>query len=193
VTNTAHSNSIAGLASPANLLTISRIVLSPLLFLVILDAEATSGTSWLAFSMGWLFGVTDYLDGPIARRTGSVSRSGAFLDPFADKVVVLGVAFSLVAVDRLHWLPVAIVAARELGISGLRIYWAQRDLAMPARRSAKYKTLLQGLALAAATMPTLETSQGFVDAFWWVAVIVTVVTGAQYVRDGRGATSARGG
>lgn len=181
------------LTSPANVLTVGRIVAAPLLFWLILDADATRGTSWAAFAMGWVFGITDYLDGPLARRYNSVTRSGAFLDPFADKVVVLGVAFCFVSVDRLHWLPVAIVAAREVGLTALRVHWARQSLALPARRSAKYKTFVQGLALVAAAMPTLEGSQGFVEAFWWVAVVWTVVTGGQYVLDGRNATSTTGG
>lgn len=192
MTSTAPSYPIAGLASPANLLTISRIIAAPALFLVILDAEATRGTSWLAFWMGVVFATTDYLDGTLARRSGSVSRSGAFLDPLADKIVVLGAALSFVAVDRLMLVPTIIIAVRELGVSGLRVYWAQRGLAMPARRSGKYKALFQGLILIAAAMPTLLDQQELIDVGWWAVTVFTVVTGIQYVLDGRAATSVEG-
>lgn len=192
MTVTAPSYTGSWITSPANLLTVSRLVASPVLFWAILEAEPTAGTSWVAFVLGLGFGLTDYLDGPVARRSGAVTRSGAFLDPLADKVVVVGVAICMVSVDRLYWLPVAIVAAREVAISAVRVYWARRQLSMPARRSAKYKTLVQGLALTAAAMPTLEDDQGLIDAFWWVAVGFTVFTGAQYLLDGRAATSTTG-
>ena len=192
MSDAAPSYPIAGLASPANLVTISRIIASPLLFVLILEAEPDRGTSWAVFVIGWIFGASDFLDGPIARRQGTVSRSGAFLDPLADKIVVLGCMFSLVYVDRYHWFPVALIAAREITISLVRIHFSQRSLAVPARRSAKLKTLLQGLALAAAVMPTLEDEQTFVDAFLWVAAAITLYTGWQYLRDGSRATSTTG-
>ncbi len=188
----APSYPIAGLASPANMLTIVRILVSPILFVLILEAEPSNGTTWLGFTLGWILGASDVIDGPLARRQGTVSRSGAFLDPLADKVVVLGSAFSLVAVGRLHWFPVALVAARELTISIMRIYYAQRGLSVPARRWAKRKIVVQGLAIALAIAPPLEDSQRIVDAVWWVAVGFTLVTGWQYMRDRELATSATG-
>lgn len=174
-------------ALAANALTIIRIVLAPALAVMI----AYRNPWWVSFWFGWFLGLTDFLDGRLARRS-TPTRVGAFLDPLADKVVVVGVAVCFVSVDRLHWLPVAIVAARELGISLVRIYWARQSLAMPARRSAKYKTFVQGLALTLAAMPSLEGAQGTIEAAWWVAVAFTVYTGLQYVNDGRSATSTTG-
>ncbi len=185
----APSYAIAGLASPANVLTIGRILVSPLLFFLIVEAEPSHGTTWAGFALGWILGASDFLDGPLARRQGTASRSGAFLDPLADKVVVLGCAYSMVAVGRLHWFPVALVTARELTVSAMRVYYAQQGVSVPARRSGKIKTVVQGLALAVAIAPPLEDSQGLVDACWWFAVGVTLVTGWQYIRDRELATS----
>jgi CDP-diacylglycerol--glycerol-3-phosphate 3-phosphatidyltransferase len=125
-------------ATPANILTLSRILLAPPLFAIILNAEDTRGASWAAFSLGLFLAVSDNLDGKLARRHGT-TRSGAFLDPLADKIVVLGVMFCLVAVDRYWWLPVVLVTARELAVSAWRTYWARRGLAIPrgARRSTR--------------------------------------------------------
>ncbi|RMH69509.1 MAG: CDP-diacylglycerol--glycerol-3-phosphate 3-phosphatidyltransferase, partial [Actinomyces sp.] len=121
-----------------------------------------------------------------------VSRSGAFLDPLADKVVVLGAATCLVIVERYQWLPVVLVAVREVGITVWRARWARQGLAVPARRSAKYKTFVQGAALALAVFPPLEDADAVVAAAWWVAVVFTLVTGWQYLRDGQAATSTSG-
>ncbi len=177
----------ASLLHPANLLTLARLLLSPLLFLLILQADDTKGASWAAFGLGLAMAGTDFFDGRVARWANVASRSGAFLDPLADKVVVLGAAFCLVAVERYWWVPVTVIAFRELGITAWRARWAGAGVSIPARRSAKYKTSVQGLALAMAVMPTLEDAHTVLTAALWVAVAFTVVTGLQYLVDGRSA------
>jgi CDP-diacylglycerol--glycerol-3-phosphate 3-phosphatidyltransferase len=182
----------AGITHPANLLTITRLVFAPVLFWLVLDAEATRGVSWTAFGLGVVLASTDFLDGRVARRANVVSRSGAFLDPLADKVVILGSGFCLVAVDRYWWVPVTIIAVREVAITAWRGRWAREGLSLPARNSAKYKTAVQGIALAAAVMPTLEHQDTAVDVLLWIAVVWTVVTGIQYLIDGQNALSTTG-
>lgn len=178
-------------ATPANVLTLSRIALSFPVFALILRAEDHLGTSWLAFVLGVVIAVTDNVDGKLARRHGT-TRSGAFLDPLADKIVVIGVMVCLLAVGRYWWLPVALITTRELAISAWRTHWARRGIAIPARRSAKHKTLVQGVALLLAVLPPLEDAQRFVSLLLWVAVVFTVVTGLQYAIDGQRALSRTG-
>ncbi len=180
------------ITNPANLITTARIAASPLLFAAILGAEAENGTSWFAFALGLIFAATDMLDGGLARRYHWISRSGAFLDPLADKIVVLGSMFCLVAVGRYWWLPVAIVTVRELVITGFRSYWVKNGRSVPARTTAKYKSLIQGVALAAAVFPPLRDTQVVVDILLWVAVAFTVYSGALYLLDGSAATRASG-
>ena len=182
----------AGLTHPANILTITRMVLAPLLFWLLLEADETRGVSWAAFGLGLAMASTDFFDGKVARRANVVSRSGAFLDPLADKVVILGSGFCLVAVERYWWVPVTIIAVRELGITAWRARWAREGLSIPARRSAKYKTFVQGVALAMAVFPPLETADTAVAVALWVAVGFTVVTGVQYVIDSQSTLSRSG-
>lgn len=182
----------AGITHPANLLTLTRLLFAPLLFWFVLDAEDTRGVSWAAFGLGIALASTDFFDGRVARRANVVSRSGAFLDPLADKVVILGSAFCLVAVERYWWLPVTLMAIRELGITAWRSRWAREGLSIPARRSAKYKTLIQGVALAMAVMPTLEDEDTLIAWALWIAVVWTVATGVQYLVDGQSALSTTG-
>lgn len=182
----------AGLTHPANLLTITRLVFAPLLFWFVLDAEADRGASWAAFGLGVALASTDFFDGRVARRANVVSRSGAFLDPLADKVVILGSAYCLVYVDRYWWVPVTVIAVRELGITAWRTRSAQNGLALPARRSAKYKTAMQGVALAMAVMPTLENEDTLIAVMLWIAVAWTLFSGAQYLMDGQNALSRTG-
>ena len=183
---------MAGLVTPANAVTITRILLSPLLFLVILENEDTLGTSWTGLALGALLAASDVIDGRLARRSATVSRTGAFLDPLADKIVVIGAMLCFVAVDRYQWLPVALIAVREIAISVWRVRWARIGLSVPARRSAKWKTTVQGLALLLAVLPPLQDHQTIVDIGLWVAVAFTLVSGWQYLRDGASATSLSG-
>lgn len=180
---------IAGLASPANIITFSRIMVSPVLFWLILEAESTVGASWAAFCLGFVMGISDLFDGRVARAYGA-TKSGAFLDPLADKVVVIGAALCLVSVDRLHWLPVAIIIVRELWISAIRIGFARQGVSIPARPLAKWKSFIQGVALMLAVLPPLENQQWLINVAIWVAVAITVVSGWQYVRDGGAASAA---
>ncbi|MCY4456623.1 MAG: CDP-diacylglycerol--glycerol-3-phosphate 3-phosphatidyltransferase [Acidimicrobiaceae bacterium] len=181
-----------GITHPANLLTVTRLLFAPLLFWLVLAAQDTRGASWVVFGLGIALASTDFLDGKVARRANVVSRSGAFLDPLADKVVIIGSAFCLVAVQRYWWLPVALITARELAITAWRSRWARRGLALPARRSAKYKTLVQAAALAFAVAPPLQTQDALIAVVLWVAVVWTLVSGAQYLLDGQNALSSSG-
>jgi CDP-diacylglycerol--glycerol-3-phosphate 3-phosphatidyltransferase len=181
-----------GITHPANLLTLARLVFAPLLFWFVLDAEAERGASWAAFGLGIALASTDFFDGRVARRSNVVSRSGAFLDPLADKIVIIGGAYCLVQVERYWWVPVTIIAIRELGITAWRSRWAREGLAMPARTSAKYKTFVQGLALVMAVMPTLQDQDTLLAAMLWLAVGWTVFTGVQYLLDGQSALSTTG-
>ena len=176
----------SALYTPANVVTILRLLIAPLLFSMITSQKA----SWSVFLMWIALASTDGIDGWIARRQGT-TRSGAFLDPLADKVLVLGALFSLVSIGRFPWPPVAIIAVREIGISLYRVYWGRRGLALPASRGGKLKTLLQGLAIGAAIMPPLATAHAWVgDVLLWASVVVAVLSGGQYLWAGRaGATT----
>jgi CDP-diacylglycerol--glycerol-3-phosphate 3-phosphatidyltransferase len=177
----------SALATPANLLTIARLVLTVPLIVMIVDTGAT----WPAVVLWIALCVTDGIDGHLARRHGT-TRSGAFLDPLADKVLVLGVMAALVANDTFWWLPVAIIAVRELGIQAFRSYWGKKGLAVPATALAKAKTVTQEVAVGFGLLPLTATDATWVaTAVLWSAVVLTVVTGAQYVAAGsRFATTA---
>lgn len=181
-----------GITHPANLLTLMRLLFAPLLFWLVLSAEDTRGVSWAAFGLGVALASTDFFDGKVARRANVVSRSGAFLDPLADKLVILGSGYCLVFVERYWWFPVTIMAVRELGITAWRSRWARHGLAMPARRSAKYKTFVQGLAMGMAVMPTLQNQDTLIAAMLWIAVAWTLVSGVQYLLDGQNALTSAG-
>lgn len=185
---TATSFGPSALATPANAVTLGRLGLSPLLWVLIL----VDGPSYLAVAIWILLAATDGVDGWVARRTGT-TRSGAFLDPLADKVLVLGAMWAIVVAGGLWWLPVGLITFRELAISAFRSYWARRGLAVPARFWAKVKTVVQAVAVGAALFPPfVDDAAWIVVGIVWVATAFTLVTGAQYVLEGSRATSTGG-
>ncbi len=165
------------LATWANLITVGRLVLSPVMFLVI--PEDNQG-SWLAFGLWFILCVSDGIDGYLARRHGTTS-SGAFLDPLADKVLVLGAMFTLVSRDVFWILPVAIIAGREFVISVYRTFVASKGVSIPASQLAKYKTLFQQLAVGFALWPWFADHGWVWDSLLWIAVVLAVLSGLQYL------------
>jgi CDP-diacylglycerol--glycerol-3-phosphate 3-phosphatidyltransferase len=179
----------SAIATPANAITVSRLLFSPVLWVVI----AEQGPTWPALVLWTAVASTDGLDGWVARRMGT-TRSGAFLDPLADKALVLGAMWAVVAADRFWWLPVALITLRELVISAFRSYWVRRGLAVPASFWAKVKTVVQSLVVGLALLPPLADSDAswLVGAGLWLAVALTLLTGAQYLMAGSQATSPAG-
>ena len=177
----------SALATPANFLTVLRLLVAPLLFAMI--GHKPSG--WLVWFVWTVLSLTDGIDGWIARRYGT-TRSGAFLDPLADKVLVLGSLFALVAVDRFPVWPVAVIAIREIFISLYRVWWGRRGLAVPARRSAKLKTLVQSLAVGAVLMPPLTDVTWLADSLLYLGTFLAVLSAVQYVVDGSRAATTMG-
>jgi CDP-diacylglycerol---glycerol-3-phosphate 3-phosphatidyltransferase len=175
----------SALATPANALTASRLLLAPVMILLILDRPA----SWSTLAVWIGVAGSDALDGWVARRHGS-TRSGAFLDPLADKVLVLGAMVALVARSEFWWLPVALIAGRELVISGYRSYVGRRGVSIPARKWAKVKTIVQEVAVGFALLPPTAHHRWVANTCLWIAVALTLVTGAQYLLDGRSAQRA---
>ena len=174
--------------TPANAVTVARLLLSPVLIAAIL----AGGPSYPALAVGFAIAITDGFDGWLARRQGT-TRSGAFLDPLADKVLVLGSAGALAAIGEFPWAPVLLITGREVGISLYRSYWARRGLAIPARRWAKVKTVVQEFAVAFALIPDLaERADWFPLGVLWFAVALTLITGGQYVLDGQRALTTGG-
>ncbi|MFT6393476.1 MAG: CDP-diacylglycerol--glycerol-3-phosphate 3-phosphatidyltransferase [Ilumatobacter sp.] len=137
--------------------------------------------SWWAFALWFILCSSDGVDGYIARRRGPTAV-GAFLDPLADKVLVLGAMFTLVAHDIFWFVPVVIIAGRELLISVYRIVKSGRGISVPASQMGKYKTVVQQFAVAFALFPVTA-----LDVTWtwlwllWISVFLTLASGAQYM------------
>ena len=174
----------SALLTPANLITIVRIALAPVAFAMILDDES----SWPLLVLWFVITASDSLDGYLARKQG-VTRSGAFLDPLADKVLALGGLWAMVLTGRFWWLPVVLISVREALISAFRSYWSRRGLAVPASKVAKAKTFLQFGAVGWVVLPPTTEVRWLADSFLWLAVAVAWISAAQYLAAGSRATS----
>lgn len=171
----------SALLTPANAITLARLAIVPVLLASIVE----TGDSWSTLAMWIMLAGSDGVDGWLARKQGT-TRSGAFLDPLADKVLVLGAMAVLAAEGVFPWLPVVLVAVREVSMSGYRSYVGRRGVSIPARRSAKVKTVVQELAVGLALLPPAAAHASWIaGVVLWVAVVLTLVSGAQYVADGR--------
>ena len=169
-----------GLVNIANVLTMVRILLVP----VFVACMLAGGTVWrlaalVAFCVASL---TDLLDGRLARRRGLVTDFGKIADPVADKALTGAALICLSALGELPWWVTGVIMFRELGVTVLR-FWVIRRGVIAASRGGKLKTLLQVIAICLYILPPAlsppEAVRGLVMA---AAVVVTVVTGVDYVQ-----------
>lgn len=186
-----HSFGPSALLTPANIVTLIRIAAAPVAFAMILsngrrDPEHVG--SWPLLALWFCLSMSDMADGALARRQGS-TRSGAFLDPLADKIVVLGGLGCVAAVGRFPWVAVVIIALREVAVSAFRSYWSRGGKAVPASSLAKWKTFVQLGAVGWVTWPWFTTMRWLTDGFLWIGVALAVVSGVQYFVAGQSAAT----
>jgi CDP-diacylglycerol--glycerol-3-phosphate 3-phosphatidyltransferase len=167
----------------ANALTVLRLVLVPLfVWLLLRDGGTDDGNRLLATAAFVVAIVTDRFDGDIARRWNLVTNFGKIADPIADKALTGAAFIGLSLLGELPWWVTVVVMVREWGVTALR-FWVIRHGVMPASRGGKLKTVLQAIALGLYLLPW----QSFAVLHWTAvifmgaAVIVTIVTGLDYV------------
>lgn len=130
-----------------NLLTLGRIVAIPAVVVLLLDSSRDAGF-WAAAIFG-AAAVTDWLDGWLARRWQIVTVLGKFLDPLADKLIVMAALIMLIPLERVPAWAVFLVLAREVTITGLRSIASSEGVVIAASDLGKYKTIIQMVAISA--------------------------------------------
>jgi len=181
----------------ANRLTIIRIIVAPI-FIVLLLADGV-GTKYSALLLFIIASLTDLYDGRIARARGVVTSFGKFMDPFADKIIVLGALICFVALREVWALLVIIILAREFMITGLRFQAASQGIVIPAGRWGKHKTVTQMIAVSA-TLVVITVKSTFTslsinapsllslilkytpNVLVGLAVVMTIVSGVLYIK-----------
>jgi cardiolipin synthase len=172
-----------------NLLTLSRIVAIPLVILTFYLPPPIG--PWSGCVLFAVAGVTDWLDGQLARRWHQQSEWGRVLDPIADKLLVATILFMLAALARISPVtifPALVILAREILVSGLREHLAMLRVPLPVSRLAKWKTGIQmiaiGVLLVGDAGPSGIPVRTFGEALLWIAAVLTIVTGYDYLRAG---------
>lgn len=166
-----------------NLLTISRIVVIPAIFLSVYITSM-----WWAVIAAILFiiaSITDYFDGYLARARGETSALGRLLDPIADKLLVTSALVVLLAKPgmveyKISFIPVIVILCREILVSGLREFLREVNVGLPVTRLAKWKTGFQMTALSMMLLKGVWYWGGIGEVLLWVAGVLTFVTGYQY-------------
>jgi len=166
----------------ANILTMIRLVLVPAFVVLLLQDGGHDPVwrawAWAAFAVAM---ITDVFDGHLARTYNLVTDFGKIADPIADKAIMAAGLICLSGLGDLPWWVTGVILARELGITLMR-FWVIRHGVIPASRGGKMKTLAQGTAVG---MYVLMLTGPLATMRFWVttvAVVLTVVTGLDYVR-----------
>ena len=169
----------------ANDLTVMRILLVPVIFVVMVFWQ---NNPWVLFGIWFVFlfaCLTDYWDGVLARYQNKSTKLGMLLDPIADKILIMSLLIVLVGLNRAPDYLVAILITREFAVTGLRAVAASEGRVIAASSGGKYKTLSQMFAVGfliihypTLGIPTHET--GIV--LLWLATGISLWRGFQYFR-----------
>ncbi len=157
----------------ADQVTLSRVVLTPIVVAMWLNPQPQ--WHWIGLAVFIVAGLTDFVDGRLARRADHTTRFGAYMDPLADKILVLGSGLALVSTGRLSVWLLLILLFRELAVTGLRSVLPAGST-MAASRIAKWKTTVQMVAIGASAV----LAGLLPDVLWAGAVALTLWSGGEY-------------
>ncbi len=174
-----------------NILTLSRIVAVPIVVLLLLfESRQTCFWAAVVFTVA---SITDWLDGYLARRWQVVTVLGKFLDPLADKLIVMAALIMLIPLDRVPAWAVFVILARELIVSGIRSIASSEGIVIAASNLGKYKTIFQMIALVGLLLhyryywffgleyDFLYASMHYAGIFiFYISLFLTVWSGADY-------------
>ena len=158
--------------TPANLLTILRLVVS-IPFLLWLYNNPSGWVVWGAFA---LLAASDIVDGIIARKNGPTTF-GAFFDPLADKVLAIGGFLVFALLGYYPWIPLIIMAFREIAVSLARFVLAKYKISLPARKLGKIKTFVQLSAVGLPMLPPFYEFRTFNIGVLWFACALSIISG----------------
>jgi CDP-diacylglycerol--glycerol-3-phosphate 3-phosphatidyltransferase len=168
-----------------NILASIRLLLAPIMFMLLVNQDATifQGVhpSWLNYFAAFIFviaSVTDFFDGYIARTFNQITVMGQILDPLADKMLTLAGFLGLMMQDMASPWAIYLILTRELFITGLRVSAISEGIDISASWMGKVKTVVQMIAIGFLLM---HWSGG--EILLWIAVVLTLYSGYEYVRD----------
>jgi CDP-diacylglycerol--glycerol-3-phosphate 3-phosphatidyltransferase len=172
-----------------NFITVMRLLFVPVgaytLFKNGGDDPTWQYISWCVF---FVLGLSDVLDGKLARSRGTITKFGEFLDPVADKVMIGAAMISLSILGRMPWWITIVILGREIGITLLRLAIIRRGV-IAANKGGKIKATFQSFGVGFYVLPLPTWLFWFRDGFMAIAIALTIVTGAYYVKSAFGRPS----
>ncbi|NWF94390.1 MAG: CDP-diacylglycerol--glycerol-3-phosphate 3-phosphatidyltransferase [Syntrophaceae bacterium] len=166
-----------------NGLTIIRILAIPIILILVFYSEPVYPVITALFFL--CVAVTDTLDGYLARRRGMVTTLGKFLDPLADKLLIVAALIALIPARGIPAWMVIVIVGREISVTGLRGIAASQGIVISASRLGKYKTVFE---VASITLLILGRRYFSVDFYWvgmgllWFAMAFAVISGVDYFK-----------
>jgi CDP-diacylglycerol--glycerol-3-phosphate 3-phosphatidyltransferase len=162
----------------ANKITIFRMIMVPV-FLLVVSLDFKYGI-YLAIAIFIIAAFSDTLDGYIARSRNQVTNFGKFMDPLADKLIVISALVYLVEAGSIPGWVVMIIIARELAVTGLRTLAASEGIVLAAGPWGKAKTVTQMIAIVAALLNETSLNLSFYRILIALAVVLTIISGVDY-------------
>lgn len=168
----------------ANAVTVLRVALVPVLVFA-LPQQDGQAANWriIAFAVFAVAAISDHIDGHLARSRGLITDFGKLLDPIADKLLIGSALIVLSALGELPWWITVVILLREVGITVWRLTIAKTRV-IAASSGGKLKTVLQIFAIGLYLLPLGDAAQWVLisrEVFMFLAVIITVATGIQYL------------
>lgn len=171
----------ARIANLANVLTLLRLVLVPVFLLALFTADGHQIAGRIvAFVIFAVACITDRFDGLLARNYGMATEFGAFVDPIADKALIGSALIGLSMLGDLPWWVTAVIMTREVAVTLLRLAVIRRGV-IPASWGGKLKTVVQALAIGLFVLPLSGPFRVVAAAVMGIAIVLTVVTGVDYL------------
>ena len=168
-----------------NYLTLFRVISIPIIIIAIIPQTYLS--NWIAVSLYIVACISDFLDGYFARKLKLETKLGKFLDPIADKVLVISIIFILVAIDKISGFfiyPALIIIVREILVSGLREFFAESKISINVTNLAKWKTLIQmfslGFIIIGDDFTLISYTMLLGEIGLTIASLITIYTGYKY-------------
>lgn len=174
-------NKSTSIWTPANIVTCVRIVFLPVWLALAEYARANallnigSGIAWCSFVLYAILALTDKLDGYLARSRGEVTDFGKFIDPIADKLVVVGALLYLMELGLCPSWAVLLIVAREFLVSGLRMIVAARGVVVAASDLGKWKTATTMIAIGTLLLSVTIPAGPFVMPLRWIGFVSMLI------------------
>lgn len=163
-----------------NFLTGFRLLLVPIFIYYLSIFNDSEFNQWVAGIFYFVAAMTDVLDGYLARKNNQITNWGKIADPIADKALTGAAFIGLSILSVIPWWIAIVILVREIAVTLLRFYVIKRGV-IPASRGGKAKTLSQNIAIVAFLLPLPNLLEFFPITVLYLALVLTVVTGIDYV------------